>query len=152
MVLGIASTAMPFARTPLGEAERWLRVLRLHGEAGETLQALGVSEGPLRASAESAGREGGEPGAGERSFGDRERAGSTASERIGSTDTEHRDTIERVTECAAQIAARRGTGVLATRDLLMAVMYVYGEEFDRVLRTHGTDREEVLERLGAGTE
>jgi hypothetical protein len=30
----------------------------------------------------------------------------------------------------------------------MAVMHVYGEDFDRVLRVHGTDRDEVLERLG----
>ena len=48
MALGIAATAMPFARTPEGEAERWLRVLRLHGESGIALQALGVSEGPFR--------------------------------------------------------------------------------------------------------
>ncbi len=47
MALGIAATAMPFARTPEGEAERWLRVLRLHGESGIALQALGVSEGPF---------------------------------------------------------------------------------------------------------
>jgi hypothetical protein len=29
----------------------------------------------------------------------------------------------------------------------MAVMHVYGEHFDHVLRVHGTDRDEVLERL-----
>ena len=40
---------MPFARSPEAEAERWLRILRLHGEAGTALQALGVSEGPLEA-------------------------------------------------------------------------------------------------------
>ena len=50
MALGIASTAMPFARTPEDEAERWLRVLRTHGEAGIALHALGVSEGPLETS------------------------------------------------------------------------------------------------------
>src|ERR1700755_3672371 len=44
MVLGIAATAIPFARTPEDEAERWLRVLRLHGEVGSVLQSLGVSE------------------------------------------------------------------------------------------------------------
>src|SRR5262245_66278906 len=44
MVLGIAATAIPFARTPEEEAERWLRVLRLHGEVGNALQSLGVSE------------------------------------------------------------------------------------------------------------
>ena len=34
MVLGIASTAMPFALTADEEAEHWLRVLRLHGDVG----------------------------------------------------------------------------------------------------------------------
>src|SRR5271156_2921548 len=47
MVLGIAATALPFARTPEDEAERWLRLLRLHGEVGTALQALGVSEVPI---------------------------------------------------------------------------------------------------------
>ena len=47
MVLGIASTAMPFARNREAEAERWLRLLRLHGEVGIALQALGVSETSL---------------------------------------------------------------------------------------------------------
>ena len=47
IVLGIASTAMPFARTPHEEVERWLRVLRMHGQVGIALQALGVSEQPL---------------------------------------------------------------------------------------------------------
>jgi hypothetical protein len=31
----------------------------------------------------------------------------------------------------------------------MAVMHVYGADFDRVLRAHGTDRDEVIQRLGA---
>ena len=33
-------------------------------------------------------------------------------------------------------------------DVLLAVMHVYGPDFDHVLRVHGTDRGEVLERLG----
>ncbi len=45
MALGIASTAMPFARTPEAILERWLRILRLSGDAGVALQALGVGEG-----------------------------------------------------------------------------------------------------------
>ncbi len=49
LVLGMASTAIPFARSREEEAERWLRILRLHGEAGAALQALGVSEAPLEA-------------------------------------------------------------------------------------------------------
>jgi len=124
MVLGIASTAMPFARTPEAEAERWLRVLRLNGEVGMALQALGVSEGSLQV-----------------------RGGSTDRERAGSLDD--RDVVARVTAEAVHIASRRGATVLTTTDVLMAVMQVYGADFDRVLEAHGTDRDEVIERLGA---
>jgi hypothetical protein len=126
MVLGIASTAMPFARTPEAEAERWLRVLRLNGEVGMTLQTLGVSEGSLQAHSEDNGRE-----------------------RAGLARVDDRDVVARVTEDAVQIASRRGSTGVTTTDVLMAVMHVYGEDFDRVLRAHGTDRDEVIERLGA---
>src|SRR5581483_9776453 len=47
MALGIASTAMPFAASRRAEALRWLRILRLHGEAARVLCALGVGEAPL---------------------------------------------------------------------------------------------------------
>ncbi len=125
MALGIASTAMPFARTPEDEVERWLRVLRMHGQVGIALQALGVSEEPLSESGEHPNRErSAAPGAGDR------------------------DAVSRVTDHAVEIAARRGATALNTTDLLIAVMHVYGEDFDRVLRVHGTDRDEVLERLG----
>jgi hypothetical protein len=126
IVLGIASTALPFACTPEDAAERWLRVLRLHGEAGAALQALGVSEGPLRASPED----------------DREWASFP-----GARD---RDALARVLEQATGHAGRRGAGGIATCDLLMAVMDVYGADFERVLEAHGTDRDEVIERLAAG--
>ncbi len=122
MALGIASTAMPFARTPEGEAERWLRVLRMYGESGIALQALGVSEGPLRASHEAVDVE------------------ALAS-------VEDRDAVAQVAERALDIAALRGAGGVGTRDLLVAVMDIYDEHFDRVLRAHGTDRSEVLARL-----
>ena len=46
MVLGIVSTALPFARTPEDEAERWLRVLRLHGEVGAVLAGARGERGP----------------------------------------------------------------------------------------------------------
>ncbi len=127
MTLAIASTAMPFARTREAEAERWLRVLRLRGQVGIALQALGVSEAPL-------------PARGDRP--DRDRAGVV--------DPDDRDAVACVTEHAARIAAARGAGALATTDVLLAVMHAYGEDFDRVLRAHGTDRDEVLERLGLG--
>lgn len=137
MALGIASTAMPFARTPEDEAERWLRVLRLHGEAGIVLQALGVSEGPLPASRASPDRE-------SSAFDDE---GSEGSALVVADD---RDAVALVSEYAADIASRRSAGGVGTQDLLVAVMRIYGAHFDRVLRAHGTDREEVLERLASG--
>src|SRR5256885_12882621 len=124
MVLGMASTAMPFADTSQAEAERWLRVLRLHGEAGIALQALGVSEAPLEKPGEDA--QGG-------------RHDGAAADR---------DVVAAVTDGAVSIASRRGARAVDTSDVLIAVMDVYGEDFDRVLRVHGTDRDEVLERLG----
>ena len=123
MALGIASTALPFARTPGDEVERWLRVLRLHGQVGIALQALGVSEEPLAAGAEH-----------------------TEGTR-GSVATGERYAVELVTEHAVRIAGERGARALATTDVLYAVIEVYGEDFDRVLEVHGTDREELLERL-----
>jgi len=124
MVLGIASTAMPFARNREAEAERWLRLLRLHGEVGIALQALGVSETslPLPPADHDVDHDGG----------------------LGELDA-----VDAVTEQTVRIARERGATGVATTDVLMAVMYVYGEDFDRVLRAHGTDRDEVLERLNA---
>jgi len=124
MVLGIASTAMPFARNREAEAERWLRLLRLHGEVGIALQALGVSETALPLP-----------------------AADFDADRPGDTDGGELDAVDAVTEHTVRIANERGARGVATTDVLMAVMYVYGEDFDRVLRAHGTDRGEVLERL-----
>jgi hypothetical protein len=126
MVLGIAATAMPFALTTEAEAERWLRLLRLHGEVGAVLQALGIGEQPLRAPDES-----GVP------------------ERAAPAGEGDRDVVTQVTEHAGRIAEGRGAEGIATTDVLMAVMQVYGEDFDRLLGAYGTDRNEVLQALGA---
>ncbi len=130
MVLGIAATAIPFARTPEDEAERWLRLLRLHGEVGAVLQAIGVSEDSIREHAEHA-----------------DPTQSVVGLDAENRDVENRDVIARVGERAAQIAQARGVGGVGTTDLLMAVLEVYGAVFERALRAHGTDVEEVLERL-----
>lgn len=122
LILGMASTALPFAGTREEEAERWLRILRLHGEAGATLQGLGVSEGPLEEHGQAPARQG--SGGGESAVAD-----------VGARATE--------------LAGHRGAQAVGSRDVLRAVMEVYGDDFDRVLRVHGTDREEVLERLDA---
>src|SRR4051794_41974719 len=47
IVLALAETAIPFAVSREDEAERWVRLLRLHGQVGLALQALGVGEAPL---------------------------------------------------------------------------------------------------------
>jgi hypothetical protein len=120
LVLGMASTAIPFARSREEEAERWLRILRLHGEAGAALQALGVSEAPLEAAVEHVEHE----------------------DTLGAGDV-----VERVGDVAAAIAAGRHAPCFGTTDVLVAVIDVYGSDFDYVLRTHGTDRAEVLERI-----
>jgi hypothetical protein len=120
LVLGMASTAIPFARSRDEEAERWLRILRLHGEAGAALQALGVSEAPL----EGLGLHDEEP---------------------APPDVE--DVVTRVGDVAAAAAERRDAPCFTTIDVLVAAMDVYGQDFNQVLRAHGTDRQEVLERL-----
>jgi hypothetical protein len=122
MALGLASTALPFARGPAAEAERWLRVLRLHGQVGIALQALGVSEMSLAEDDPDGARERRAP-------------------------AEDDDVVAHVVAHAARAADQRGAPGVATTDLLFGVMQVYGEDFDRVLRTHGTDRDELLAQL-----
>jgi hypothetical protein len=123
VALALAATAMPFARDADEEAERWLRILRVHGEAGVALSALGVSEAPLE--------------------------GAAGPATAGASDPapRDRDATTHVTEQAAHVAAQRGAELVTTSDVLVAVMQVYGEHFDRVLLAHGTDRDEVLARL-----
>lgn len=134
LVLGIAATAIPFARTPEDQAERWLRVLRLHGEVGVALQSLGVSEGSLdkRAAAAEAAN-----------------PGSPAADRSGAGASEDGDVIAIVSDRAVHTAVERGASGVGTTELLLALLEVYGEVFQRTLRAHGTDADEVLERLAA---
>ncbi|HST34138.1 MAG TPA: hypothetical protein VLJ80_11550 [Solirubrobacteraceae bacterium] len=147
MVLGIAATAIPFARTPEDEAERWLRVLRLHGEVGNVLQAIGVSEDVISVTPENGH---GDPAvsapAGTGARGDAGAGAGAASTEPGG---ERRDVIALVGEYAERIAAARGSAGVATTDVLVAVLQVYGPVFEQALRAHGTDADEVLERLAA---
>jgi hypothetical protein len=146
MVLGIAATAIPFARTPEDEAERWLRVLRLHGEVGNVLQSIGVSEEVISLTPEHghADPAGVDPAAG----------GPPPSAGSGTAGTDpaggkRRDVIALVGQYAERIAAARGSAGVATTDVLVAVLQVYGPVFEQALRAHGTDADEVLERLAA---
>ena len=124
IVLGLASTAMPFATALEDEAERWLRIMRLHGHVGVALQGLGVSEAPLETRAEA--RE------------VRVRAQQKISKR---------DPVEMVRKRACSMAQRRGSRAVSTVDVLFAVLQVYGGTFDRTLYEHGTERDELLGRL-----
>jgi hypothetical protein len=142
MVLGIAATAIPFARTPEEEAERWLRVLRLHGEVGHVLQAIGVSEeviGPPTENGDADPAASSGPGAGAE-------AGAAGPDAAGG---ERSDVIVLVGQYAERIAAARGAAGVATTDVLVAVLQVYGPVFEQAQRAHGTDADEVLERLAA---
>lgn len=123
LLLGIASTAMPFAQSVDEQAERWLRALRRHGVAGAVLASLGVQEAPV-----SRLQDGG----------------------VACTIAPGDDVVAIVTEHAAHLAAERGAAKLATTDVLMAVMHVYGETFARVLASHGVARENLLGRLQNG--
>ncbi|HEY8303753.1 MAG TPA: hypothetical protein VIG42_04090 [Solirubrobacteraceae bacterium] len=131
IALGIASTAMPFARTREDQVERWLRALRMQGEVGTALRALGVAEGPL----EMDGRR------------ETISEGTSHEPLTGPVD---RDPVALVTEAAVHIAVEREASGVATTDLMLAVMRVYGADFDRVLHAHGASRDELIERLGAG--
>jgi hypothetical protein len=121
IVLGLAGTAMPFAGSTRAQAERWLRVLRLYGEAGQALQALGVAEGPLETTPES-----------------RPTQGRDAMRELGD------GVVQAVADHAVRLATLRGAPMLGTLDVLFAVLALYGPDFDRTLYVRGSSREELL--------
>ena len=128
IVLALADTAVPFASSPEDEAERWVRVLRLHGWVGSVLQSLGVGEAPLATSAQP------------------------ASVRILRRRPLGEDVVQTVTQRAHEFAVARAAGAVCTVDVLFALLAVYGKTFDRALYVRGTSREELIERLPANVE
>jgi hypothetical protein len=52
-----------------------------------------------------------------------------------------------VIECATRLAADRELTSVGTGELLAGVMVIYGEDFDRVLEAHGSDRTELIDHL-----
>ena len=125
LVVALAGTAIPFAHSAEDEAERWLRAMRLHGQVGSILQALGVGEAPLMTGSEHEHVEG------------------QATPNMGP------DVLEHVTECATKFALAREAEQVGTEDILLAVLDVYDSLFDRALYLRGTSREELVERLTA---
>src|ERR687895_565430 len=101
IVLALAETAIPFASSREDEAERWVRVLRLHGQVGGALQALGVGEGPLETIAQPpTTRTPRKPG---------------------------ENPVAAVTQAAARYAAGRGASLIGTIDVLFAAFEIYGK-------------------------
>ena len=125
IVLALAETAIPFSATREDEAERWVRVLRMHGQVGGALQGLGVGEAPLETVADP--------------------AATRTPRRPGATP------VADVARSAARFAAGRGAALLGTVDVLFAVFEVYGKAFDRALYIRGASREELVERLALPT-
>ena len=130
-VMGLAGTAVAYATSTEEEVERWFRPLCLYGEAGFVLQALGLAEespeetAPLRSANEAPAPDG----------------------RSGLADAEAR--MAAVLTCASEFAAQREAPAIGTVDLLLAVMRVYGQDFDRALELRGSDRVQVMECLEA---
>jgi hypothetical protein len=124
IVLALAQTAVPFSTSREDEAERWVRVLRMHGQVGAALQALGVGEAPLQTHA------------GPRPI----RLLRHASMRA----------VEDVEQRAIWFTRARGAGLVSTADVLFAILDLYGQVFDRALYVRGVMRDELLERLAQG--
>jgi hypothetical protein len=123
IVLALAETAIPFAVSREDEAERWVRLLRLHGQVGLALQSLGVGEAPLSTMAQP------------------------HAVRVLRSRPLGEDPVTDVTLAARRLAAKRGARAAATVDVLFAVIGVYGRTFDRALYIRGTSIEELIERL-----
>ena len=124
IVLALADTAVPFAHSPEDEAERWVRVLRLHGWVGAALQSLGVGEGPLESPS------------------DEPPVAHPAEERRSTEET-----VELVCRRALDLARRSGAECVGTVHVLCAVMQLYGPAFDHELYRRGTSRDEIFARL-----
>jgi hypothetical protein len=123
IVLALAETAIPFASTREDEAERWVRVLRMHGQVGGVLQGMGVGEAPLETLADvPSGRTPRRP---------------------------EEKSVRAVAQASGRYAAGRGAKLIGTVDVLFAVFEVYGKAFDRALYVRGATREELIERLAA---
>ena len=126
IVLALAGMAMSFASSEREEAERWLRLLRMHGEVGRALQGLGVGEVPLEAAST------------EPALANSGRGGSEVGERV-----------DQVCARACEFAQASGSRTVGTVHILFSVLSLLGGAFDRELYRRGGSREELLARLDA---
>ena len=122
LVVTLAGTAMAFSHSAEDQAERWLRALRVHGEVGAAMQALGVGEAPLVRGTDPMPGESAEPPLGD-------------------------GAVERVVRRAGELASERHGASVCTVDLLHALVEMYGGLIDRALYLRGSSRDELIERL-----
>jgi anti-sigma B factor antagonist len=120
IVIGLAATALPFAESKADELVRWIRILSAQGEAGRALRCAGLADDVPATAGPDAG-------------------GAPA----------QADSVGRVVAAAAAIATDRDGDSVSTVDLLLAVMLVYGETFERELHARGTSSIELIECLGS---
>jgi hypothetical protein len=123
VVLGLARTAVPLASTVDDEAERWVRVMRIHGQVGRAMQALGVGEAPLETPA------------------------APRALRILPPHQRNAGVVDHVETRAMELAAERRASLVSTVDVFFAVLDVYGGPFERALYARGTTRLELIEEL-----
>ena len=127
LVTALAGTAMAFSHCAEDEAERWLRALRLHGQVGSALQALGVGEAPL----------------------ERDATDPDVCDEPSSSPPLGGPAVDRTVIEAERRALERGAEAVGTADLLLALLDVYGEPIDQALEARGATSGEVIERLAA---
>jgi hypothetical protein len=123
IVLGLARTAVPFGSTIEDEAERWVRVMRVYGQVGKAMQALGVGEAPLETPPTP-------------------RAVRILRSRHGSAQV-----VEAVEVRATELAVDRRAQLVTTVDVFFAVLDIYDGSFERALYARGTTRLELIEEL-----
>lgn len=123
IVLGLARTAVPFAASREDEAERWVRVMRVHGQVGQSMQALGVGEAPLESPA------------------------TPRAVRLLQSKNHDAAIVERVEARAMELAAERRAQLVSTVDIFFAVLDLYSSTFERALYARGTTRVELIREL-----
>jgi hypothetical protein len=123
IVLGLARTAVPFAGSSEDEAERWVRVMRMHGQVGLAMQALGLGEAPLESPA------------------------TPRAVRLNQKRQQGGAVVDQVEARALELAAERRAQLVSTVDIFFALLDVYGYAFERALYSRGTTRLELIQEM-----
>ena len=113
LVLGLASTALPFADSYAAEARCWQRILLPDGGSGAAHQERLWSEP------------------------DEQPPASVVFEEAGDGEGGPKERLDRVLAYAARMALERGATAIRTGDLLRGVVHTYGSLFDLGVDSYG---------------